>query len=251
MSSIIPLRAFNDNYIWMISENESTWIVDPGDATPVIDALTQHNLTLSGILLTHHHNDHSGGIIDLLNVYGDIPVYGNQISRIKSVNHPVKHNDVIHIGSLTLSVLEIPGHTLDHTAYYGHSILFSGDTLFSAGCGRVFEGTPQQMYSSLQKLYQLPEETQVYCGHEYTHANLQFAHHVEPDNIFIKNKMANIKNSACTLPSTLYEEKQMNPFLRCDQPSVIHAVSKHVGENLSGPVEVFYYLREWKNSFKA
>jgi len=231
---------------------KTAWIVDPGEATPVIKALTQYNLTLAGILITHHHADHCAGIAALLQHAGDIPVFGSYQSPNQYISHRLKEPDEIIYATFQLKAIEIPGHTLDHTAYYGNSSLFCGDTLFSAGCGKVFEGTPEMMYNSLAKLQQLPDDTKIYCGHEYTRANLQFAKQVEPNNPDIANKINKItqlQTGECTLPSTLNEEKKINPFLRCHVPEVINAVEQHAGTKLNNPIEVFARLREWKNNF--
>jgi hydroxyacylglutathione hydrolase len=252
---IIPLRALKDNYIWMICNKElkKAWVVDPGDAQPVIDMLIKLEFTLSGILITHHHSDHSGGIYELIRYTGEIPIIGSHLSPIKYINHRVKHHDEVICSTFHLKAIEIPGHTLDHTAYYGNGSLFSGDTLFSAGCGRIFEGTAQMMFNSLNKLLQLDEKTKLYCGHEYTLANLHFAQHVEPNNIHIRNKIKTVKEltqqSGCSLPSTLSEEKMFNPFFRCAIPEVNESTSNHAGKKLNTPLEVFTYLREWKNNF--
>lgn len=192
MITITPIKAFKDNYIWMISEAPSNlvWIVDPGDARSVIQVLKSQQLELTGILLTHHHADHSGGIEELVDYTGNIPVVGSYMSSVSSVTNPVRNGDEVVCHSLRLYAIEIPGHTLDHTAFYGDHVLFCGDTLFSGGCGRIFEGTAPQMFVSLQKLNNLPDKTKIYCGHEYTLANLEFAKTVEPNNPHIVKKNA-------------------------------------------------------------
>ena len=192
-------------------------------------------------------------VADLLRFYGQVPVYASHLSTVPSVTHYVKQEDKVACGSVLFDVIEIPGHTLDHIAYYGQDSLFCGDTLFSAGCGKVFEGTYSQMYHSLQKIFHLPSQTKIYCGHEYTEANLVFAKQVEPSNVLITEKQESVKKmlalSGCSLPSTIYEEKKMNPFFRCDQIEVIQAVEHHAGKKIDQPADVFHYLREWKNKF--
>ncbi len=249
--NIFPLSAFKDNYIWVINAplKKWSWVVDPGDAAPVIDYLQTHHFSLKGILLTHHHHDHSGGISDLLSLYGELPVYGSHISSCAAVNRGMKTGDKLFLADFQLNVLDIPGHTLDHVAFYNNDLLFSGDTLFSAGCGRVFEGTPAMMYESLLKLFNLNADTKMYCGHEYTKANLLFAQHVEPFNEEINHKLKSI--TACTLPSTLRDERKINPFFRCDHPDVIKAVESYANKQLQSATEVFKYLREWKNTFAS
>lgn len=253
MKDIIPIRAFKDNYIWLMQQGRNAWVVDPGDATPVIDYLRENSLELAGILITHHHSDHSGGIADLLNEAGSVPVYGFRNSKVRQLSHFVKEGDEVFCGELTLKVAEIPGHTLDHIAFYNNEIIFCGDTLFSAGCGRVFEGTYEQMYQSLMKLLRMPESAKIYCGHEYTLQNLSFAKEVEPDNVFIQNKIENVRQLLAdeqpTLPSLLREEKNINPFLRCQENTVIQAVQKKTQTSLTKPEEIFKGLREWKNHF--
>jgi hydroxyacylglutathione hydrolase len=253
---IIPLRAFKDNYIWMIVDEitNKAFVVDPGEAAYVIEALIHASYTLNGILLTHHHYDHSGGIKELLHYAGNIPVIGSHLSTIDTINHSVKDGSEIVLSNFKFNVMEIPGHTLDHIAFYIDSqVIFCGDTLFSAGCGKIFEGTPTMMYHSLNKISELNGNTKIYCGHEYTLANLNFAQQVEPSNKYIKNKIesANIafKGTGCTLPSSLQEEKLFNPFLRCSALSIIQSVEKYTGKQLSNPVDIFYSLREWKNKF--
>lgn len=252
MYTIIPISALKDNYIWAIlDENQQTaWIVDPGDAAPVIHYLCEHRFTLAGILLTHHHADHSRGIPDLLAEWS-VPVYGSTQSRVPDVSHRVKEGDEIHCGQLTLNVMEIPGHTLDHIAFYNQDVLFCGDTLFSAGCGRVFEGTYAEMHHSLTKLSNLPDSLKIYCGHEYTLQNLRFGELVEPKNHFIQEKMVLVNqllaNGKPTLPSLLRDEKKLNPFLRCQKKTVIQAASHYANKNLANSEEIFKTLREWKN----
>jgi hydroxyacylglutathione hydrolase len=255
MIAITPIRALKDNYIWMISDptSDQVWVVDPGEAQPVIETLEKNHFILCGIILTHHHRDHSGGIPELLDYAGKIPVVGSHISSASTVTNPVRNGDEVICHSLRLYAMEIPGHTLDHTAYYGSHVLFSGDTLFSGGCGRIFEGTTSEMFISLQKLNNLPDDTRVYCGHEYTLANLKFAQFVEPSNSFIAKKIEKairlFDSQGCTLPSYMGEEKLTNPFLRCKQPEVIRSVENFAGRKLNDVVEVFHHLREWKNDF--
>jgi len=255
MTNIVPVRAFKDNYIWLMVDAtaQAAWAVDPGDAAPVIDYLREHHLALAGILITHHHADHCGGISNLLNEWKDIPVYGFMHSKVPQLTHFVKENDEINCGQIKLKVVEIPGHTLDHLAFYNDEIVFCGDTLFSAGCGRVFEGTYEQMYHSLNKLFYLPNSIKIYCGHEYTWQNLQFALQVEPENSFIQKKIAVVTRLLAedkpTLPAILADEKNINPFLRCQESSVMQAAQNNAPNKLANAVEVFKYLREWKNRF--
>ncbi len=251
---IQPLPALKDNYIWMLVDENSqaAWVVDPGDAKVVGSALKKLNLELRGILLTHHHPDHSGGIPELVSLYKNLPVYGAYNSATQYVNHPVKEGQTFACLSHPCRVLEIPGHTLDHVAFYLDKALFCGDTLFSVGCGKVFEGTAQQMLHSLNKISQLADDTQIYCGHEYTLANLKFALEVDPNNKFLLEKLADTiiisQEKGCTLPASLAQEKKVNPFLRCASAQIIAAVEKYAGKKLNDPVEVFHHLREWKNN---
>lgn len=243
MINIHPIPALRDNYIWVItsSGNRNAVIVDPGSAKPVIDYLNEKNLSLQAILLTHHHWDHTNGVKELVDEY-KCAVHGPGLHS----DQTIAFNDL----NLELRTIAIPGHTLDHTAYYTNDgRVFSGDMLFSAGCGRVFEGTMEQMYNSLQKLAQLPDETELYCGHEYTENNLKFAKAVEHGNKDIIKKLKRIAGKSITLPSTMGEEKLTNPFLRCEVPEVIAAAEKHAKEKLPTPVAVFTALRKWKDSW--
>jgi hydroxyacylglutathione hydrolase len=219
--TLLPIPAFADNYIWLLENGETAWIVDPGDAAPALEVLHEKNLQLAGILLTHHHPDHSGGIAELLKHY-QVPVYGPDNSPVRVlISHPLQDGSCITLGNMAFSVIAIPGHTLDHIAFYSaaEKILFCGDTLFSAGCGRVFEGTHEQMYQALLKLAELPDDTMVCCGHEYTLSNLRFAASLEPanNNILEHQKQCEIlrAKNLPTLPSTIAQEKKINPFLRC------------------------------------
>ena len=253
MFSIVPVSAFTDNYIWVIHDQHHAVVVDPGDAKPVLNFLHQKNLKLIAILNTHHHIDHVGGNLALLQE-SPVPVYGPEGESISTVTHRLKEGDSIYLAELSLgfSVLDIPGHTAGHIAYYGSNLLFCGDTLFACGCGRLFEGTAQQMYVSLGKLARLPDITAVYCGHEYTLANINFAKLVEPGNQALTRLSVSAekqrKSSLPTLPSTIVMEKSCNPFLRCDQPEVIHSASNYIGKPLTDPVSVFAAIREWKNN---
>ena len=255
MNHIIPIRALKDNYIWLIWDTslQTAWVVDPGDARPVIEYLREHNINLAGILITHHHADHSAGIPELLNQYGNVPVYGFIKSKVPHLSHFVKEGDVVSCGTVTLKVAEIPGHTLDHIVFYNNEIIFCGDTLFSAGCGRVFEGTNEQMYQSLGKLLKMSDHAKIYCAHEYTLQNLRFAEQVEPKNPFIQNKIEIVSQLLAagkpSLPSILQDEKNINPFLRCNENTVIQAAETYTKNKFMNAAEVFKSLREWKNQF--
>lgn len=251
MDRIIPIQAFTDNYIWCLIKGSECLIVDPGEAAPVIKFLKNNQLTLKAILVTHHHYDHTNGLTELVRNQ-DIPVYGS--SKIPFVTNVVSDQQQIVIPhlDLTFTVFTIPAHTLEHVAYYGEGLVFTGDTLFTGGCGRIFEGTAFMMYQSLYKLSRLPSETLIYCGHEYTVQNLKFARLVEPGNLQIKERLVQSlqlrEEGKPTVPATLLVERETNPFLRCDQPAVIDAASRHVNQNLTDPVAVLKVLREWKNS---
>jgi hydroxyacylglutathione hydrolase len=251
---VVPLRAFRDNYIWTLRNDRCAAVIDPGDAQPVLDYLQREQLELCAILATHHHPDHVGGVAELLAQHA-VPVYGPRGEPIPTLTHPVSEGDEVAIDQLGLrfSVLDIPGHTRAHVAYYGANCLFCGDTLFACGCGRLFEGTAQQMAASLAKLAALPDATLVYSGHEYTLANIDFAQSVEPENEELKARAASEaekrEHGRPTLPSTIGREKKTNPFLRCQQPAVIASADKYLGARAGDPVQVFAALRKWKNAY--
>lgn len=234
-------------------------VVDPGDATPVIATLLQQKLTLCGILITHHHWDHTGGIPELMLYQHQkhpeipLPIYGYYHEPVPHITHPLKDNEVLILDTIGISfqIIYIPGHTLGHIAYYGDNQLFCGDTLFTAGCGRLFEGTAEQMYQSLSRIKELPEDTLIYCGHEYTEANLRFALMVEPQNSEIVKRMEHVQSLRAqhkpTVPSTLGLELQTNPFLRTNHPEVKHSAESYIGHPLSTEPETLATLRLWKN----
>jgi hydroxyacylglutathione hydrolase len=258
MPVIIPIPALRDNYIWLVRDGRHAAVVDPGDAAPVLAYLEREGLALAGIVITHHHWDHVNGI-EALTARFPVPVYGPARESIPGRTHPVAEGDVFKVpeAALELSVLDVPGHTSGQVSYVGSCdgarITFTGDTLFTCGCGRIFEGTPAQMLASLMKLAALPADTLVYCGHEYTLANLRFAMAVEPDNPALaerqRREQAKRDRSLPTVPARMDEELATNPFLRAAEPAVFAAAQKHAGRPLADAVEAFATLREWKNNF--
>jgi hydroxyacylglutathione hydrolase len=253
-----PVRAFSDNYIWLIDAPLApahAVVVDPGDAVPVIAELQRSGASLAAILLTHHHPDHIGGVPELLR-HGAVPVIGPDDTRIAQRTRTVRDGERCDLSELGLSfeILQVPGHTVSHIAFWGHGALFCGDTLFSAGCGRMFEGNPIQMNASLTKLRNLPPDTRVFCGHEYTAANLRFALTVDPANdaaLEYRDKVNRLRAAdSPTLPSTMGLEIRVNPFLRCDDPAVVRAAETHAGKALKDPAAVFGVLRAWKDQFR-
>jgi hydroxyacylglutathione hydrolase len=257
--AVLTVPAFKDNYLWLIHDGVHAAAVDPGDGQPILDALRANGLTLAAILLTHHHADHIGGVPQLLAEYS-VPVYGPRNDGIAAVTHPLGEGDRVQVPGLALelSVLDVPGHTLGHIAYVnetpGAHWVFCGDTLFGAGCGRLFEGTPEQMAASLAKLAALPDDTLVYCAHEYTLSNLRFAERVEPGNRALQLRLeADSKargTNLPTVPSTIGAEKATNPFLRAAEPGIVDSlVAAGRLQRGATPVAAFAALREWKNVF--
>ncbi|MDO8862355.1 hydroxyacylglutathione hydrolase [Haliea sp. E1-2-M8] len=260
MLVIEPLAAFSDNYIWLLRDSGSRrcFVVDPGDAAPVLAILERDQLELAGVLITHHHFDHVGGLEELI-AHSDPVVYGPRNPAITGISRPLQAGASIEVLGLEFSVIAVPGHTLDHIAYYhaGSSgqppLLFCGDTLFAGGCGRMFEGTAPVMYASLASLAALPGATRVYCAHEYTQANLRFARAVEPDNSDLARRAAEVaaarERGEPTVPSELAVELTTNPFLRCEEPALVAALRRQGKWQGEKPEEVFAALRTWKDSF--
>ncbi|MHC8353956.1 hydroxyacylglutathione hydrolase [Pseudomonas sp. LB3P81] len=255
MIQITALPAFTDNYIWLLQDpgTRRCAVVDPGDAAPVQAWLAANpGWVLSDILITHHHHDHVGGV-EQLKKATDAKVYGPASETIPARDVALKDNDRINVLGWDFDVLAVPGHTLGHIAFYHPGTLFCGDTLFAAGCGRLFEGTPEQMHTSLTQLAALPEDTRVYCTHEYTLSNLKFAVAVEPNNLHTAERLAKVmqqrKAGIITLPSTIALEKQTNPFLRTGETSVKEKVDERDGPNNRAPSAVFAALRAWKDKF--
>jgi hydroxyacylglutathione hydrolase len=261
--NLIAVAAFADNYIWMLHDGVNALVVDPGDATPVLETLAEHKLRLAGILVTHHHGDHVGGLAGLRpHLHG--PIFGPARENIPQPYSPCKPGDSVELLGLRFAVIDVPGHTAGHIAYYldqdgprpGTPLLFCGDTLFSGGCGRLFEGSPAQMYASLQTLAALPGNTRVCCAHEYTLSNLRFAQTIEPANAALRDYQAwcqvQRERALPTLPSSIAIEQQINPFLRCSEPAVVAAALAHQPQlAVAGdPVSVFATLRQWKNDFR-
>ncbi len=253
--TIFPIPAFSDNYIWAIIDKTAKAFdcVDPGEAEPVVQFAQANQLKLRSILLTHHHQDHIGGVSQLLKSYRSCTVYGPSDPRIPYVNNTVQEHQTIQVGKCVFKILFNPGHTSSHISYYEpqQELLFCGDTLFSAGCGRIFDGTIEQLYQSLHLFKTLPPTTKIFCAHEYTQQNLLFAQTVEPNNLIIQQCLQKIHNTpnSNTLPSTLELELLINPFLRTDEPEVQKYALTH-GATSNHSLEIFRVLREKKNSFK-
>jgi len=252
--TITAIPAFADNYIWLISTiGKHCAVIDPGDAGPVAKVLAQNGLELDYILVTHHHADHTGGVAELVCASG-AKVFGPHDRRIPGQDQSFNEGETVHLPLLDLDfrVIEVPGHTASHIAFFGHGCLFCGDTLFSVGCGRLFEGTPEQMQSSMDKLAALPADTRVFCAHEYTLSNCDFARAVEPDNEKLNSRASEVEASRAigrsTVPSELGEELAVNPFLRTRQPAVVAAAQKRNPDAEPG-ASTLAVIRSWKDSF--
>ncbi|MBU3023284.1 hydroxyacylglutathione hydrolase [Aestuariibacter sp. A3R04] len=252
---VTAVRAFQDNYIWCLHNNATVVAVDPGDAAPLLAFCREHTLKLGAVLITHHHRDHTGGIAKLASVYPNLPVIGPAGGHIRGITKSVDEGDVVRLPTLgcELSVIEVPGHTLDHLAFFGHGVVFCGDTLFSAGCGRLFEGSAEQMHHSLNKLKRLPDNTLIYCTHEYTQSNIQFAMAVEPGNSALQDYADKVnvrrQQDKATLPTQMAREKAINPFLRTHCDEVCRSAEAHCGAPLANDTAVFAAIRRWKDEF--
>ncbi len=261
MLKLHPVPAFSDNYIWLLhDEAGEALVVDPGDSSPVVSRLDAEGLRLAAILITHHHLDHTGGVDGLRARYGEVPVLGPAVSPFSDVTVALGAGDRVTLLGRTADVLAVPGHTLDHIAFFlpGHQdedpILFCGDTLFAGGCGRVFEGDPVMMHASLATLAELPAATRVCCAHEYTLSNLRFALAVEPDNAELRARQARDtalrEQGKPTVPSSIALESATNPFLRCTLPAVRSAAARRAARELADPADVFAVVRAWKDDFR-
>lgn len=257
--NVTTVPAFTDNYFWLAhapADPQQVVAVDPGDAAAINRALQQHRLRLAAVLVTHHHADHVGGVAQLQQEHA-VPVYGPANEHIPGERIPLREGEVLQLASygLEFAILDVPGHTAGHIAYVGHGVTFCGDTLFSAGCGRLFEGTAMQMWNSLGKLAALPAATRVYCAHEYTLSNLQFAQAVEPDNVAVKTHHEHCRalraQGEATVPSTIGLELNINPFLRVREQTVKRAAETQAGRALNSEPDIFAVLRDWKNRFRG
>lgn len=249
---LIRVPALNDNYIWVLADNQKQCIiVDPAEAEPVLEIITQKHLTPVAILLTHHHNDHTGGVEEILSKFTTLPVFGSKETADKGATELVEEGDNVVINQFNFRVISLSGHTTNHIGFYQAPYLFCGDTLFSAGCGRIFEGTPEQMYQSIQKIAALPDDTLVCCAHEYTLSNLQFAHHIWPENEVITQYLQKITQMRDkhqpTVPTTLKTEKKINVFLQCNNQQL----QRKLQINVQNPPlrAVFTLLRQLKDQY--
>ena len=253
MLSVEPIKAYTDNYIWLVSTNEGSIVVDPGESKEILNLIDSNKIDLKGVLITHHHYDHTNGLLDLTNKM-NLEVYGPK--KIEGINNIVKESDKFSLIGIDFEVIEIPGHTLDHLAFYSSNnrdpILFCGDTLFAGGCGRVFEGTFEQMFKSLKKISNYPKETKIFCGHEYTLSNLKFALEVDKDNKQLSDEYINVKklisSDIPSLPTNLNKELKVNPFLRCNEINIKNKVIDKF-DIIDDELEIFTALRKWKDNF--
>ena len=253
MLSVEPIKAYTDNYIWLVSTNEGSIVVDPGESKEILNLIDTNEIDLKGVLITHHHYDHTNGLLDLTNKM-NLEVYGPE--KIEGINNIVNESDKFSLIGINFEVIEIPGHTLDHLGFYSCNnedpILFCGDTLFAGGCGRVFEGTFEQMFMSLKKISKYPKETLVFCGHEYTLSNLKFALEVDKDNKDLANEFNNIEklisSDIPSLPTNLDKELKLNPFLRCHDIDIKNKVIEKF-DIIDDELQIFTALRKWKDNF--
>lgn len=256
MVNVLTIKSFVDNYIWLIKDSQSNHciVVDPGDATPVLELVAAQQLIVDAVILTHHHHDHTDGVETLLSE-SDHPIAVYSKDKLFAQSLLVNEGERLSFfdGRFSLTVMELPGHTLDHLAYYNESLLFCGDTLFSAGCGRVFEGSYRQMFDALARLAELPDHTQVYCAHEYTQNNLIFAFHLEPKNEqlvkYIQQVSKKRQQGLATIPTTIGQEKAINPFLRCAKKPLMDSLQAQLATKLSDPFACFTTLRKYKDQF--
>ena len=253
MLSVEPIKAYTDNYIWLVSTNEGSIVVDPGESEEILNLIDSNKIDLKGVLITHHHYDHTNGLLDLTKKM-NLEVYGPK--KIEGINNIVKESDKFSLIGIDFEVIEIPGHTLDHLAFYSSNnkdpVLFCGDTLFAGGCGRVFEGTFEQMFKSLKKISNYPKETKIFCGHEYTLSNLKFALEVDEDNKELADEYINVKklisSDIPSLPTNLNKELKVNPFLRCNEINIKNKVIDKF-DIIDDELEIFTALRKWKDNF--
>ena len=254
MLSVEPIKAFTDNYIWLVSTNEGSIVIDPGESKNIQKLIDNNTIDLKGILITHHHYDHTNGLSELVKI-NELEVYG-PVNNIDGINHRLTDKDKISIIGIDFDVISIPGHTLDHIGFYSananNPILFCGDTLFAGGCGRIFEGTYEQMFHALKKITKLPTNTNIYCGHEYTLSNLKFALEADDTNKELIEEFKKVKNkinsNIPSLPTTLDKELKVNPFLRCDNINIQNKIIEKFKVS-NNELEVFTALRKWKDNF--